>query len=179
GLAREQVLELHVSDLRVHDAALRQLGERRHYAMTHPRLGAVLNDTAYHPTRSRRDGHQNLVHLVGTEEPRQLVDGSQYRSARDPSSLLARIVVHEAYNPQAVARAAFDLFEEPNAGAPRADDEHQRVDASHRRARLPFANDTHRDGEPGDDEGTDDEVDREHRARYAPESRPEHDCKQE
>ena len=38
GLAREQVVHLHLAHLRVHDAAVDQLAERRQHAMAHARL---------------------------------------------------------------------------------------------------------------------------------------------
>src|ERR1700746_217568 len=47
-LARQQVVDLHLAHLRIYDASLDQLSERREHAVTDVGLGAALDDVTEH-----------------------------------------------------------------------------------------------------------------------------------
>src|SRR5262249_38231199 len=129
-LAGEQVVELDIPDLGEHHATFDQLGEGGHHTMPHARLRTMLRDATHHHTERRRDGHQHLMHLVGTGEPGELVARPDPLGAGAPAPLFAGFVAHESEPRHAVARAALDLLEESDSRAARPDDEGERVDAS-------------------------------------------------
>ena len=79
----------------------------------------MLRDAAHDGAGGRRDGHQDLVHLAGAEQPGEVVDRAEHLAPGDPSPLLARVVIHESEHRHPVARAALDLLEESDAGASR------------------------------------------------------------
>ena len=179
GRAGQQVVQLDVAHLGEHHATFDQLGERGHHTMPHPRLRTMLRDAPHHGPGCRRDGHQHLVDLAGPEEPREVVDRAQHLCARDPGSLLARVVVHESEHRHPVTRAALDLLEEPDARGPGPDDERERVDAPDRGAPVPLPENAHADAESGHDDRADHEVDQEDGAWKSLQSGAEDDGQQE
>src|SRR5262249_53308360 len=129
--------------------------------MPHPRLATMLRDAAHDCARGRRDRHQHPMYFASTEKSGEVGDRAQHLCPRDPSPLLARVVIHEPEPRHPAACAALDLLEESDTGASRPDDEDERVDAPYLGARVALPDDPHAHANAGHDDGADDEVDHE------------------
>ena len=179
GLAREQVVHLHLAHLRVDDRPLDELAEGRQDAVTDPGLRAVLDDAAEEHGRGRRDGDQHLADLVLGDERRQVVDPPEHGRAAHAEPDLGDVVVHEADDREPEAAAALDLLEEPDARRSRADDEGPRLDRRRPGAAALLACEPDTDAHADHENGGEQEVEKEDRPWETREAADEDDRGQE